>query len=434
MSVIRVYPFTKMGCDVLLHSWFLELEEGTRFCLNKSSIEKIASDLRAHPLSITLRIKKLKSSRHYDIVKEGKDYWITRAEGGERLQYVDIAQSLLEEHGLTKAEIVIYSALLYFHIKEQNIPSRWKLAAMTGYCARKVAYALKSLTEKQLVRVGKQEELYIRNTRKEGRVQGTRVRRVRLVTLEKKESKKGGNKKNKKRNASLKENKKNPVNKNINGLIGSEIKKIRKTFQEVFGEEGAGSERLLGWLVKTYRVCEGQAIMAIQQAGQKAFLKLAYRCGWQEAVVECYQRQNVGIWTGSHHIEKYSSKKLTLSWIMSNINKILSPFYDYKPKKEETFSQSQSQNHTKAQELVKKDKRLVEQQVLQSMEQKNLQEKTLRQTLLERLGAITYAAWFEKVEILTAEGETPLFKTQNAFMRDRVERFLLNLDIQGRVK
>lgn len=61
------------------------------------------------------------------------------------------------------------------------------------------------------------------------------------------------------------------------------------------------------------------------------FIKIANRFGFQEAVVECYQRQNMIVGASSKHIDKYSSRKVTLFWLLKNAARILRGDFDEKP-------------------------------------------------------------------------------------------------------
>ncbi|MAP25065.1 MAG: hypothetical protein CMM87_06005 [Rickettsiales bacterium] len=423
--LIFIFPFIRKGGETLLFSWLISLEKGGSYPLAKTHIKELSEALNCHSASLKRKLNALSSCEFFTIEKKRGQTVIHRSDKDVRYQGVIVDTKSLSSFRLSNCELVLFSALVYFHLKQKDIPPRCKLAAMTGFSMRQIAYSLKSLKSKKLLIESNQTESYVRNTQEEGRVEDIRVRKVHCVNPAQQDIL------NNCKIAPLKDINKNPVN--TNGFIKSDLKDIANYFSKSFNQSSITCSELNKSITKHQITNLEDVRKAIDKVKATPFLHKAMQFGWQEAVIECYQQQKARIWEKSKHLTKYCQKKLGINWILKNLKRILSGYYDQRSlsdKAQKIWNPNKEQQKDKTKpEKQPKNNQICERKIKEKIQTDSSyaeEERGIRLHLMEKLGASIYHAWIDTAQVILEKG-TLVLKGRNRFVQDRLDLLMLKI-------
>ena len=418
--------------DTLLFSQLISLKKNTQVVLKGKDLYALSRLMGIHSSSLNRKLLKLETNPFFTIIKREGGFVVHRSNKDVSYKGVKLDLDSLSSFHLSNCELVLFSALLYFHLKQKDIPPRCKLAAMTGFSMRQIAYSLKSLKSKKLLIESNQTESYVRNTQEEGRVEDTRIRKVHIVNPTHQDILESC------KIAPLKDINKNPVN--TNGFNQSDLKGIIDYFSHTFKQSPVAISRLSKILARESITDINDLKKAIDQVKATPFLQKAAQFGWQEAVIECYQQQKARIWERSQHLTKYCQKKLGLNWIIKNIKKILSGYYDQKTLSNKAQKAWIVRDKPKGERVLQRNKlhdlnqqKIKEGQLRQAIRMNtsySKEEKGARLHLMEKLGQSIYQAWIDKSQVIFENG-TLLLKGSNRFIQDRLDLLLLKVVCDG---
>jgi hypothetical protein len=420
-----IFPFVRKGGETLLFSWLVSLEKGRSYPLTKTHIKELSEALNCHSDSLKRKLNAFSSCEFFTIEKRRGGFIIHRSDKDVRYQGVVVDIESISSFCLSNCELVLFSALVYFHLKQKDIPPRCKLAAMTGFSMRQIAYSLKSLKSNKLLIESNQTESYVRNTQEEGRIEDIRVRKVHCVNTAQQDIL------NTCKIAPLKNINKNPVN--TNGFIKSDLKDIANYFSKSFNQSSITCSGLNKAITKHQITNLEDVRKAIDKVKVTPFLHKAMQFGWQEAVIECYQQQKARIWEQSKHLTKYCQKKLGINWILKNIRKILSGYYDqrslsgkaqkiWNPNKDQQKGRTKQGNQTQTTQICERKVK----EKIQTDSSYTEEERGVRLHLVEKLGASIYQAWIDTAQVIFEKG-TLVLKGKNRFIQDRLDLLLLQV-------
>ena len=330
---IFLCPFTRRAHKAMLYSFLVRIQQNQSVTLHSSDLHRLAKGLLLSPLTLRRQLLSFAQTKHFSVRKVEKGIEVRRFSTQPSYCGISIETDFIHKHALSSSELILFAAILLLQKKEKGALTRKQLACRTGFSVRQVAYSLKSLYKKGVLLRDKQHEEYVRNT-KEGRIEDTRDRNVwvvppHLLNLACFKI------------APLKDSSGYPVINNRSFLFNplnsstkkSDLEFIWKFYKEKFKahsfESLKGTEIAL--VKRKLSLKDPRTILhAIQSFVATPFLKVAHQFGWQEAIIECYNRKQCLIGDSSRHINKYSSHKPGLVWIIQHAQQIIN--HKYTPK------------------------------------------------------------------------------------------------------
>ena len=450
-NTVTLLPFLRQGTNSMLYAYFANFAPGQQLTLTTKILQKVGVHTGVHLSSVRRYIQKQPQNRYFIIKKEGLFFTVIRSDLVLNGQKVAININKLQKYGLTLSETVVIAALSHFSQSKKKVPTRHRLAYMTGFSLRQISYAFKSLASKKLIKPVRQEEQYVRTTKREGRVEDIRQRKT--YELNNEDTFLAGCFKS----APLKKSYRNPVIKN-NRSFKFDMNKHKKSFLhdiwKFYGKhfKPHSFESLQGlkkFCVKNnIAIPAARAMLAIIKFRETPFLKVAHGFGWSEAVVEMFNRQKLSVGLRSKYLEKYRSHKPGLGWILKNIDAIIKNLYAIRCRSGSAITVENIKTFSSGKAFQEK---AVDKAPLSSSLRKNLSyvyackeimqftedthgEKAAHFTVLKWVGSRSYLSWLSACVIRGISKDKIVIKAPSAFHRAMIEaKIILPLSLERKV-